>query len=91
MSRCFTPSNGTKGMWSISTRKCFPIRMFANFSHAHVAARASSICAYLHSVSYIDRDAYDTGLHEPSVRWRSTAPSPCDDASVETLVGAAGS
>ena len=38
-------------------------------------------------VSNIDRNAYDTDLHEPSVRWRSTTPSPCDGASAETLVG----
>ena len=55
-----------------------------NCSHAYVVANASfSICAYLHSVSD------DTGRHTLSICWKSTVPSPCDEASAETFVGAA--
>ena len=41
VSRCFTPSSGTRGLWSVSTRKCLAMRKLANFSQAHVVARAS--------------------------------------------------
>ena len=69
MSRCFIPSNGTRGLWSVSIMKCFPIKKSANFSQAHVVASASfSIWAYQRSVSDIDLDANMTGRQELSIR-----------------------
>ena len=63
MSRCFIPSNGTRGLWSVSIMKCFPIKKSANFSQAHVVASTSfSIWVYRRSVSDIDLDARSPGV-----------------------------
>ena len=46
-SRSLDPRSGTRGLWSISISMCLPIMKSANFSQAHVVARASfSIWAY---------------------------------------------
>ena len=58
----------------------------ANFSQAQVDAGASfSICAYLCSVSDIERDAKATGLQESSFFCIKTA---YEDASAQTFVAA---
>ena len=41
VSTCFAPSKGTKGLWSVSMKMCFPMMKVENFSHAHVVVRAS--------------------------------------------------
>ena len=76
LSRCFEPRSGTRGLWSVSIKNCFPSTYIENVSHAHVVASASfSIWAYQHSISDIERDANTTGLQLSSF-CRSTAPSP---------------
>ena len=63
LSKCLVLSNGTNGLWSVSTRNDRPRMYILNFSHAQVVARASfSICAYLFSVSESNLEAYATGL-----------------------------
>ena len=59
-------------------------------SYAQVTPKASSICAYLFSVSDIDIEAKATDFQVPSDFWKRTAPKPYEDASAETLVGTVG-
>ena len=88
--RLLEPSNGTRGLWSVSTWNVMPTRKSEKCLHAHVIAKASfSICAYLFSVSVSALEIYATGLRWPSsCLWSSTAPSPNDDVSAETTVSA---
>ena len=90
--RCLVLSKSTKGLWSVSIENFPPIRYAANFSHAQTVARASfSICAYLCSTSVMALDANATGCQPLPSCCSSTAPSPNDEASDDTLVLALGS
>ena len=92
LSRCLDPRSGTSGLWSVSIANFLPNMYVENLSHAHVVANASIlIWAYRVSVSVIDLDAYAIGLHSNLLCCRRTAPSPWEDASALTLVGAWGS
>ena len=55
-----------------------------------LASASFSICAYRHSMSVIDQEAYAIGFHWESSSCSSTAPSPYEEALTDTFVGASG-
>ena len=89
LDRSVEDRRGTRGRWSVSSVSDVPSMYSENFSHAHVAAKASfSMTAYRFSVSLGEREAYETGhLFPCASSWSSTAPRPSWLASAATVHG----
>ena len=73
----------TRSLWSVTATMDFPTMYSLNHSNAEGRARASSICAYLHSTGVRALEANTTGLQVLcSCFCSSTPPKPNDEVGI---------